>query len=219
MIKQILIAMLSTIIILLVALIILCAQVVAAPLPSDFDKDSSFLHGIIIDPGVKGYNPAGVTTDVVKFRKTLDAQFAAHPDHIDIHIASGGGMVTPLTLDLLSQLEKWNADGVVVRCYVTELAASLAAAFLSRCGERYADPLAIILWHSVRAILPPGTILTQFDFEEGAASAAAQNKILWAPLRELIDDDEMFDKALRLETPWPAMALAARYPKALQVVD
>lgn len=68
---------------------------------------------------------------------------------IDIIISSPGGSVIAgnMLVDRMVQLKQ---GGVKFRCFVRDLAASMAFQFLLFCDERYATPHAFLLWHPVR---------------------------------------------------------------------
>ena len=70
-------------------------------------------------------------------------------DHIDMIISSPGGSVAVGSI-IIDRMEQLKERGVVFRCVVRDLAASMAFQILLHCNERYAAPKAFLLWHPVR---------------------------------------------------------------------
>ena len=70
-------------------------------------------------------------------------------DPIDIVIASPGGYISHglMFIQAMTEVKK---KGIVIRCYVTSLAASMAFNIFTQCSERYALPYATLLFHSPR---------------------------------------------------------------------
>lgn len=68
---------------------------------------------------------------------------------IDIVISSPGGSISH-GLMLINAMKEVKAKGVVIRCYVPTLAASMAFVIFTQCDERYALPYATLLFHSPR---------------------------------------------------------------------
>lgn len=86
---------------------------------------------------------------------------------VDLIINSPGGSVVE-GFAFISKMEAAKANGLVIRCFVPEYAASMAFQILVHCspGERYALPRAFLLWHHARVVLgggtssPPGKVMT-----------------------------------------------------------
>jgi ATP-dependent protease ClpP protease subunit len=81
---------------------------------------------------------------------------------IDIVISSPGGSVSH-GLFLVQAIQAVKAKGVVVRCHVPTLAASMAYVVFTQCTERYALPYAQLLFHAPRVsgefvITPQGAV-------------------------------------------------------------
>ena len=68
---------------------------------------------------------------------------------IDVVISSPGGSISH-GLMLINAMKEVKAKGVVIRCYVPTLAASMAYVIFTQCDERYALPYATLLFHSPR---------------------------------------------------------------------
>lgn len=111
---------------------------------------------------------AGVITDAIvgPTISTMEKLSKSGKD-IDIIISSPGGSVIAgnLIVDRMSQLKH---DGVKFRCFVRDLAASMAFQLLLFCDERYATPHSFLLWHPVR-IFAQGVMTAQ-----AASSLATQ---------------------------------------------
>lgn len=74
---------------------------------------------------------------------------------INLIIHSPGGELESGFL-LLDVMEEIKAEGVVIRCYVPVLAASMAFQVLVHCNERYVLDRALLLWHPVRIMAGGG---------------------------------------------------------------
>lgn len=102
----------------------------------------------------------GVITDsIVRPMVETMTSLSKTGKEIDIIISSPGGSVIAgnLLVDRMVQLKN---GGVKFRCFVRDLAASMAFQFLLFCDERYATPHAFLLWHPVR-IFAQGVITAQ----------------------------------------------------------
>lgn len=111
---------------------------------------------------------AGVITDsIVGPTISTMEKLAKTGKDVDIIISSPGGSVIAgnLIVDRMSQLKH---DGVKFRCFVRDLAASMAFQLLLFCDERYATPHSFLLWHPVR-IFAQGVMTAQ-----AASSLATQ---------------------------------------------
>lgn len=85
---------------------------------------------------------------------------------IDIIISSPGGSVIVGSI-LIDRMEQLKSEGIVFRCIVRDIAASMAFQLLLHCSERYSAPGAFLLWHPVR-VFNDGPITA--DIAEGLAS-------------------------------------------------
>lgn len=103
-----------------------------------------------------------------------------NPDPIDIVISSPGGSVEEGFL-FIAKMEAAKAKGAIIRCYVPDLAASMAFQIFTHCSERYALPTAFLLWHHAR---------TQFGGGFGGGPALTAGQLLHAG-QELADLDKL----------------------------
>jgi hypothetical protein len=80
---------------------------------------------------------------------------------IDLIINSPGGSVTTGFL-FLNRLQAIKRQGIRVRCFVPDVAASMAFQILMHCDERYMNERAFLLWHRVRVQFGGfgGTVMT-----------------------------------------------------------
>lgn len=70
-------------------------------------------------------------------------------DQVDMIINSPGGEVITGFM-FINKLESAKALGIHVRCFVPEVAASMAFSILTHCDERYALERSFLLWHRAR---------------------------------------------------------------------
>ena len=81
--------------------------------------------------------------------ETLSA-LASKQKTINVVIDSPGGSVYAGWY-FISTIQQAQASGVVIDCYVSGMAASMAFQILSFCDGKYSLPYAMLLWHPVRA--------------------------------------------------------------------
>jgi ATP-dependent Clp protease protease subunit len=98
---------------------------------------------IVIDGPITG----SIVAPVIKTMNKLASKDKDVP--IDIVISSPGGSLVAGYL-IVDRMEALRAEGVLFRCVVRSLAASMAFQMLLHCDERYATPHAFLLWHPVR---------------------------------------------------------------------
>lgn len=96
----------------------------------------------IIDGPIYGGNVFAIGKEmVVRAQKGVE-QF-------DLIINSPGGEVTTGFL-FINLMEEAKRKGMTIRCFVPELAASMAFSILVHCNERYTLSKAFLLWHRAR---------------------------------------------------------------------
>jgi hypothetical protein len=71
------------------------------------------------------------------------------PANLNMVISSPGGSVTAGFL-FLDRMKAVQAKGTVVKCYVADVAASMAFQILLQCDERYSLNTSFLLWHRAR---------------------------------------------------------------------
>lgn len=136
-------------------------------------------RALVIDGVIEGGNLSAVT-------EALDG-FAASSDHspVDLIINSPGGSVTTGFL-FLNHMAAAQAQGIEIRCFVPNLAASMAYQILVQCDKRYALNDSFLLWHRVRT-----TVGGMF----GAPMTAPAAKYLFVTLQKL--DNTVFHQIHR----------------------
>lgn len=110
---------------------------------------ASAKEGVVLNPE-RTIVLGGVITDGIVGPMTgAMVSLAKTGKEIDIIISSPGGSVIAGNM-LVDRMVQLKGDGVKFRCFVRDLAASMAFQFLLFCDERYATPHAFLLWHPVR---------------------------------------------------------------------
>lgn len=140
---------------------------------------------------------------------------------VDVIINSPGGDVVTgfLFLNLMKTAQK---NGLVVRCFVPTMAASMAFHILVHCSERYAVSKSFLLWHRARVFVGglSGTAFTSVE----AGALSTQLKLLDATiLREVVKALQInpattyyhFDR----ETMHTGDSLSKLAPKFITVLD
>lgn len=82
-------------------------------------------------------------------KKLLEADPSKGP--MDLLINSPGGDVVT-GFRFINQMEEAKANGLTIRCFVPEMAASMAFGIFVHCSERYALAHSFLLWHRARVM-------------------------------------------------------------------
>lgn len=100
---------------------------------------------IVLDGVITGQTIAPLT----QYMNSILSGKKKRPLEINMVISSPGGSVTAgfLFLDRMKAVQK---KGTVIKCYVAELAASMAFQILLQCDERVALETSFLLWHRAR---------------------------------------------------------------------
>lgn len=106
------------------------------------------------------------------------ARESSDPIHLVVN-SPGGDVITGFMF--INQMEAVRSKGVRIKCYVPQIAASMAFQILLHCDERTALSKAFLLWHGVR-IQMGGGFMTQ-----GATVTAGSARQLAADM-ELLDE-------------------------------
>lgn len=102
---------------------------------------------------------------------------------IDIVINSPGGYVT-VGLRIISTIEHVKAQGITVRCFVPEYAASMAFQILLHCSERHALDMSQLLFHRVRVMLGMDAVLTGPDANALARDLLLMDRALFSDIKD-----------------------------------
>lgn len=97
---------------------------------------------VVIEGVIQGNNLQPVATELLR-------RAAEGVQSTDIVINSPGGSVTTGFM-FLSQMDEARARGMKLRCFVPEIAASMAFGILVHCDERHALARSFLLWHRAR---------------------------------------------------------------------
>ncbi len=147
---------------------------------------------------------------------------------VDIVINSPGGEVYAGGR-FIAAMEAVKAEGTTIRCFVPELAASMAFQIFVHCDERHALNQSWLLFHSVRIFMRP-TVMTAALAKALQVDLEATDREIVADLRENMDMlDEHFTWHFEHETLHTARGLtsitddfmktAAYYGNLQDVVD
>lgn len=120
------------------------------------------------------------------------------------------------------------ARGVMIKCYVPRMAASMAFQILLHCDERYALPQAVLLWHRVRAMFL-FFVATGPAIASLAEDLSKQDALILADLKAHLPTDEAtlmhhleretLHTASQLNDIVPRWLSVGRVPGLLQVPD
>lgn len=143
-------------------------------------------------------------------------KIVATHDVVDIILSSPGGSVIVGSL-WIDQMEQLKANGVTFRCFVRDIAASMAFQLLLHCNERYSAPHAFLLWHPVRVFVQG--VLTAEASATLAAQLADADSVALHDLRAALDmPEERLMWHFRNETLHQAMTLMRSAPKFFDAV-
>lgn len=154
---------------------------------------------------------AGPITDRL-YEPVMKALGDVSKDHdiVDIIISSPGGSVVvgSLWIDYMHQLQ---ANGIRFRCFVRDIAASMAFQLLLHCDERYATPHSFLLWHPVR-IFMQGALTSEASAILATQLKAADDVALHDLRAYLKMQDEVLLYHFRNETLHQALGLMKLAP-------
>lgn len=97
---------------------------------------------------------------------------------IDILISSPGGVIAH-GLAFIQAMKDVQAQGIVIRCHVPILAASMAYVIFTQCNERYTLPYAQLLFHSPRI---SGTFVITAQAARALAAGMTQLERILVPM-------------------------------------
>jgi ATP-dependent protease ClpP protease subunit len=116
--------------------------------------------------GVLGYNPERTITlsgqignNSVREAHKLYQYAEVSKEYVTIVIDSPGGSVFA-AYAILNIMRGVQANGVHIRCFVRDIAASAAFMILSKCDSRYGAPYSHYLWHAPRVYVTFGVLDT-----------------------------------------------------------
>lgn len=93
--------------------------------------------------------------NILALADAMDKLASKSDDPVDFIVNSPGGDVITGFL-FINRMDALRAKGVAIRCWVPEMAASMAFQILLHCDERYALSKSFLLWHRVRISLGGG---------------------------------------------------------------
>lgn len=114
-------------------------------------------------------------------------------DAVHLIINSPGGSIMS-GFAFLSRMDDARARGLKIKCYVPDLAASMAFQILLHCDTRYALPRAALLWHRV-SVQIRGASLNALNTADLLRELKSADKLIVADLKEHLpvsDDVIMF---------------------------
>ena len=149
----------------------------------------------------------------------LEEYAAKSKEPIDIAINSPGGSVVAGFL-FVNRMEAVRARGITIRCYVQDVAASMAFQILMHCDERHVLERSFLLWHRVRVNLGGmfGQPITAPEAGKLAASLQAIDDVI---IEELVSTMPQLNRAevmyhLEAETLHTGVTLARMAPRTFQ---
>lgn len=80
---------------------------------------------------------------------SFEKMITVSQEPVTIILSSPGGSVVA-GMSFVNLMQSAKAMGVVLNCYVLDMAASMAFQILTQCTNRYALPTSYLLWHGVR---------------------------------------------------------------------
>lgn len=116
--------------------LLLCAQTARSEVSVDIEK------ALVIEGVISGDN-------IVHIGQALLDRAAEGQSSADLIINSPGGSVTSGFM-FLNMVDEARARGMRIRCFVPEIAASMAFGILVHCDERHALARSFLLWHRAR---------------------------------------------------------------------
>jgi ATP-dependent protease ClpP protease subunit len=152
----------------------------------------------------------------LKMVSTIEEMSAQSALPINIVINSPGGSVLA-GLQIVEAIHIAQQRGVVVRCAVTNLAASMAFIILAECDERYALANSLLLFHPARAMIMFAALKAE-DARYMAEELESINEQVCSRLEESMGvatsaQKKWFDYHFKNETLWTASRLLRHVPQ------
>lgn len=141
----------------------------------------------------------------------------ANKDPVDIVLNSPGGAVFA-GMQFINAMEAAKARGVVLKCHVVGMAASMAFQILAHCSERYALPYSLLLWHPVRVGMM-GVLTPALAEQLLGVMQLIEEDMVPKIQEELSIDDETFFKHYHWETLHTGIGVNRLSPTFLFVVN
>lgn len=137
----------------LVSLVLLVMSTMSLAIPSDITKlglkrsapTINTSRAAVIQGPIMGRN-------LDPIEQAIDKYSAESSEPIDLILNSPGGSVMT-GFRFLNKMSVTQAKGVKFRCFVSEVAASMAFGILVRCDERYTLNTSFLLWHRVSVVV------------------------------------------------------------------
>lgn len=160
--------------------------------------------------------------NILKLGKHLIQVAQSGQKQVDMVINSPGGEVVTGFL-FINAMEYAKSQGLRIRCFVPDVAASMAFSILTHCNERYALKRSFLLWHRARVVLGGlfGAAMTGPQLTTiGLELESLDKLILKEVLATVRGQNEMWIRYhFEAETLHVAEQLAEASPKFLKAVD
>jgi ATP-dependent protease ClpP protease subunit len=187
------------------------------PIPDPVTLTVSRSKAIIVQ-GALNYQMEGMaTTDLAEVHYRMLKLVEAKETLIDVIIDSGGGAFTPASEALFAYMDYLKARRIIVRCTIDGMAASLAAIFLSHCGERYAAGNSFVMVHGARANTGRG--MNTHEAQKLSDELDQMDNEVWHAMMVLFNDSAYWDKNFDAERQIPVAELALQCPNVVVIID
>lgn len=141
-------------------------------------------NAMVIDGVIQGNNLAPLRSSLLKKVKG---------DEVDLVINSPGGSVST-GFDFVSVMESAKSKGVIINCFVAQMAASMAFQILLHCNTRHVLDRSMLLWHRARVMLGGGLggggVMTAPQLEVLGRSLASMDDLIFAECTRYIYMEE-----------------------------
>jgi ATP-dependent protease ClpP protease subunit len=161
-----------------------------------------------------------INRNVIEAGDRLEQLAQASKEPIDIILNSPGGAVIPGFL-FINRMNSLKAQGIKLRCYVQDFAASMAFQILMHCNERHILERSFLLWHRVRVQVGGmfGQPITAPEASKLSASLQAIDDLI---IEELVSAMPQLDRVeimyhLEDETLHTGITLGRAAPKTFTV--
>lgn len=171
---------------------------------------------IVIDGVISGQSMSAINTYLANLLTTGDV-----PDQhqLDIIISSPGGSVTAGFI-FIDRLKALQSRGTNVRCFVADVAASMAFQIYLQCNERYALNTSFLLWHRARIMGSDGPMTGPMMYALGV-QLKQMDEHIWADVRSNMSSapEQYLRFHFEHETLHTGMALSRAVPGFLTTSD
>lgn len=157
-----------------------------------------------------------VSSNAINAGRELQALVGKSKAPIYVLLNSAGGSVLA-GLQFVDSMKAAQSQGVRVRCFVTNIAMSMAFYIYSECSERYSMRYSLLLFHPMRLVLQGSYKPTEL-VDLARDGTLLETPLIYVMVRHLGMPREKFMRHYNAETIWTSEMLNVASPGFTQIV-